>query len=494
MHNRYGTVRDDMQWLYRGRIAGWALALMVLCFAPVFWAVWHTPITHIGPRPQAQAPATKAEISALLAKVEKEFKAPAGPAAGYFRIADDVLTLRQLASGYVLAHGRNAMVDGHMLEAMDIETGAPLITLQKRYVDASSTAEWIRARDAYSALVKARDGYDVGDFTDSLRWLFISYLASTFVALFLYFPAALAYAGRCVWLEGELVIIAAFLWPIAIFGYPSEFVVDQTRRAKRRIGMFVSFVLSLVPMTAVAKTASGSHGYEDAGSDAANAIVLDEIPLPKLSFAADVFSAKLNSNGTVLHDGATATWSVRAAFQGGVSFTWGGTRQFSGYKTDENDYDVAVSGTRIGLGRAWTFGTSIYDIRPLGSSRGGDFIAPHVGFETGIGHGFRLFVRGEYDAHTADARKSGHVLQAGLAHPWALGSGITLDTAVSALEAGGPFHQAEGWSLRGDVLLSVPIAKHLSGVIAAKMFAPIVRARDRRPDAALSIGLRYAFN
>lgn len=320
--------------------------------------------------------------------------------------------------------------------------------------------------------------------------LLIGYLCSLGIAV-AFFSMRIRAMGYNLLIEVPNLPFAVLVWPIAMWTYPTPLpALERLERTKRRMAGFITAMLAFAPAGAFAKS---SQDKTEHGHDAAQAIVLGEEFVPELSLTTGIESSKVGSNGKVLHYGPVSTWTVNAAFPGGWSLDFAGTKSLSGANSsDEWDLEGFQSGT-LSFGPSYTVGLHYYGIRPWRKLIDGNFAAATFSIDEPVGYGVHVFVSGEYDHIISHSREDGYDVQGGVSRGFNLGHNVSFTPSVSLVQAGGPFGLKSVTLGRFDASVAVPLSKAVSASVWGKLFERLAGAAGRH-DGAFGVSLSYACN
>ncbi len=326
----------------------------------------------------------------------------------------------------------------------------------------------------------------------SLDFLLHSILPSIMI-MFLYFGTRLKRQDKMKAVELPRWIVAAVVWPLAMFVYPTRInPLTQAREAMRYAVYLLTAVLSGMPVAYAKVMASGERSGEK-GESPSTTLVLSDMPIPKLDVTFGLMSSKLGPNGAIFHTGAVANWNIHADLGDGYSFTFAGTRGLHGSQaSDENDW-MGFKAFTVGHDTL-TLGAAYYDIRPLGSTKGGDMLGISAGYDHPFDHGLTGFAYAEYDPLTEHNQNAGYTASIGLRGSWNLGDDFTLGGSIAGIHADGPFKAEEGNLLRFDASISHPVGKRASLTQWVKAFMPVSHFGNRSPAVAVGVGMSFATN
>lgn len=321
---------------------------------------------------------------------------------------------------------------------------------------------------------------------------FVRSAAASMLVAVLFFMARLKGEGLLIWPElvnGRLAACSV-LWLGTMWFYPSR--ISPVAQVKRAVQFIGSLMAGAISFGAVAGAANADERKKDeGGADTGNVLVVSDAPRPAFSAAGGVVSMKVTGNGTIVHDGPVA-WADANVGYDGWSLDFWASRSLSGSQgSDENDLTVSKS-WKAG---AWspTASLAYYDIQPLGTLKGGDIVSPILQADRSIGHGLTLSAKAEaYVLTGAKPRVDGYDASLGLKGSHSFNR-ADVAQSVSAVYADGPFGQKAGLSLRYDGSAAVPLAERLKAILSVKAFAPLIGARDRRPNVAVGFGLAASF-
>ena len=480
---------ESMEW------PGWQQftlgALMVACMAPCMIAflvsIFSAPQLPPIPRPQLHL-LTTSQLNARIDRVHEELDAVAGAPGQYYDHLDDAFMTEALVGVYEKHGGDRTLLH------MTFPTFTPEIDqMMDRYTERYGMTVMQDARKGHKVYGQDLRDLPPVDFSRAKFLCLLGYLCSLVLG-YGYFFVALERKGMNPWVDLDRVTLAAFFWPYAMLKYPTEVaILEQIRRAKRRVGMWIAAFISIAPAGAFAKAVNGESGTASAASDTGNTLVLDKGAVPKLTGSITVKSGKVGANGNVLHRGPVYTWSVTAAYPSGWSFDFAGTKSAAGSNSsDEWDLEGYKSGT-LSFGPAYTVGLHYFGIRPWHTLLHGNFAAATFSFDEPVGYGVRLFVNGEYDHVISHPHEDGYTLELGARRGFALGYGVKLNQSVSLVQAGGPFRLKSVTLGRYDASFDVPLSKETSVDVWTKLFVPLGGASHRH-DGSVGVTLNYAFN
>ena len=369
----------------------------------------------------------------------------------------------------------------------------PLTRMQMAYTEHFGTPAMAEAADRTRSWVNARiAACDTTPLhTDPNVWTsFVFSLLASYAVAFLFFMTRLKNVGLRIWPELFTPTLYAYVlaWPFGVFRYPRHInPLEQVRRVKRYLTGLLWTALSFGSVT----PALAGDRKTDSSTASDTTLVMNDQPKPAFSLSSGIMSDKLVVDGTRVHSGAVAWFDANVSYAGWSVDHWR-SRAFSGSTgSDENDYSISKSWTAGTWNASATF--AYYDIRPIGSGKGGDMLSPILSVSHALGNGLTAFATGEAYVMTGGPKgRNGYDVSVGAKASRVAGP-VSVDVSVSSVYADGPFKFDRGVSLRGDASASIPLIGKLRALVSAKGYAPFVGAHDRHRTGSISAGLAYAF-
>jgi hypothetical protein len=468
---------------------------LLLGFSLIVCALWFFCVA-IGAQKEDYSGVPDVSSVELQQRTERLLREINGPLANdprqYFRVVVEQEQLQALTNKY-----RRQMMRGHgSPDALPDFMFADVSRLQIRYLDRFGSERMHAAADAMKGYIDANTARYHATFAPGA----LSRTWETFKACWFWsFLIALPFFGARLVGERKLVVpelvrprfyAAAAFWPYAFWRYPRHInPVEQMRRFRQYLAGLLATLFTL----GTASAAYGSDRKGDGASGAANTtLVVNDQPRPHVTLTGGIMLDKLVANGTQVHDGPVATGGVTVTY-GDWSLNVSGTRSLSRDRgSDETDFIV---GRAFRSGR-WSFNAQLafYDIRPLGSTRGGDMISPILSVERPVGHGFTVFATGEaYIMTGGPGGRNGGDVAIGVRTSVRAGP-ANIDLATRAIYAAGPFHFGQQVTLRHDVAVGIPLSERMRMVFSAKVFTPVAANDDEDRGITASASFNLVVN